>query len=82
VTAFKKMWGDKIVIGDDAGGLSRAVAVEAHGRESGLVRHRQVAAASPGIEFKGAPEGYRVHGIIISGARRGSAARASMANTT
>ena len=63
VTAFKKMWGDKIVIGDVTqaaylGPCLWKLTVE----KEGSFDIDKVAAASPGIEFKGAPEGYvRVH---------------------
>ena len=46
----------------DPGCLSRAVAVEAAVEKAGSFDIDKVAAASPGIEFKGAPEGYvKVH---------------------
>jgi urea transport system substrate-binding protein len=63
VTAFKKMWGDKIVIGDVTqaaylGPWLWKLTVE----KAGSFDIDKVAAASPGIEFKGAPEGYvRIH---------------------
>src|SRR6476659_3386964 len=80
VSAFKQMWGDKIVIGDVThaaylGPWLWKLTVE----KAGSFDIDKVAAASPGVEFKGAPASTR---IIISGARRGSAARASMVNTT
>jgi urea transport system substrate-binding protein len=63
VSAFKKMWGDKIVIGDVTqaaylGPWLWKLTVE----KAGSFDIDKVAAASPGIEFKGAPEGYvRIH---------------------
>jgi urea transport system substrate-binding protein len=63
VSAFKKMWGDKIVIGDVTqaaylGPWLWKLTVE----KAGSFDVDKVAAASPGVEFKGAPEGYvRVH---------------------
>jgi urea transport system substrate-binding protein len=63
VAAFKKMWGDKIVIGDVTqaaylGPWLWKLTVE----KAGSFDIDKVAAASPGVEFKGAPEGYvRVH---------------------
>jgi urea transport system substrate-binding protein len=63
VAAFKKMWGDKIVIGDVTqaaylGPWLWKLTVE----KAGSFDIDKVAAASPGIEFKGAPEGYvRIH---------------------
>ena len=46
----------------DPGRLSRALAVEAAAEKAGSFDIDKVAAASPGIEFKGAPEGYvRIH---------------------
>src|SRR5882762_4339233 len=63
VTAFKKMWGDKIVIGDVTqaaylGPWLWKLTVE----KAGSFDIDKVAASSPGVEFKGAPEGYvRVH---------------------
>ena len=63
VTAFKKMWGDKIVIGDVTqaaylGPWLWKLTVE----KAGSFDIDKVAAASPGVEFKGAPEGYvRIH---------------------
>jgi urea transport system substrate-binding protein len=63
VSAFKKMWGDKIVIGDVTqaaylGPWLWKLTVE----KAGSFDIDKVAAASPGVEFKGAPEGYvRIH---------------------
>jgi len=63
VAAFKKMWGDKVVIGDVTqaaylGPWLWKLTVE----KAGSFDIDKVAAASPGIEFKGAPEGYvRIH---------------------
>ena len=63
VEAFKKMWGDKSVIGDvtQAGYLGPWIwraAVE----KAGSFDVDKVVAASPGIEIKIAPEGYvKVH---------------------
>src|SRR6476660_7346021 len=63
VTAFKKMWGDKIVIGDVTqaaylGPWLWKLTVE----KAGSFDIDKIAAASPGVEFKGAPEGYvRIH---------------------
>jgi urea transport system substrate-binding protein len=63
VTAFKKMWGDKTVIGDVTqaaylGPWLWKLTVE----KAGSFDIDKVAAASPGVEFKGAPEGYvRIH---------------------
>ena len=63
VSAFKKMWGDKTVIGDVTqaaylGPWLWKLTVE----KAGSFDIDKIAAASPGIEFKGAPEGYvRVH---------------------
>ena len=63
VSAFKKMWGDKIVIGDVTqaaylGPWLWKLTVE----KAGSFDVDKVAAASPGVEFKGAPEGYvRIH---------------------
>ena len=63
VSAFKKMWGDKTVIGDVTqaaylGPWLWKLTVE----KAGSFDIDKVAAASPGVEFKGAPEGYvRVH---------------------
>ena len=63
VAAFKKMWGDKIVIGDvtqaaDLGPWLWKLTVE----KAGSFDIDKVAAASPASSSKGAPEGYvRVH---------------------
>jgi len=63
VPAFKKMWGDKTVIGDVTqaaylGPWLWKLTVE----KAGSFDVDKVAAASPGVEFKGAPEGYvRIH---------------------
>ena len=63
VSAFKKMWGDKIVIGDVTqaaylGPWLWKLTVE----KAGSFDIDKIAAASPGVEFKGAPEGYvRIH---------------------
>jgi len=63
VTEFKKMWGDKTVIGDVTqaaylGPWLWKLTVE----KAGSFDIDKIAAASPGVEFKGAPEGYvRVH---------------------
>ena len=63
VSAFKKMWGEKTVIGDVTqaaylGPWLWKLTVE----KAGSFDVDKVAAASPGIEFKGAPEGYvRIH---------------------
>ena len=63
VAAFKKMWGEKSVIGDVTqaaylGPWLWKLTVE----KAGSFDIDKIAAASPGIEFKGAPEGYvRIH---------------------
>jgi urea transport system substrate-binding protein len=63
VKAFKEMWGKDIVIGDVTqaaylGPWLWKLTVE----KAGSFDIDKVAAASPGIEFKGAPEGYvRIH---------------------
>src|SRR5260370_59040 len=63
VSAFHKMWGDKTVIGDVTqaaylGPWLWKLTVE----KAGSFDIDKVAAASPGVEFKGAPEGYvRIH---------------------
>ncbi|MGO8918076.1 MAG: urea ABC transporter substrate-binding protein [Stellaceae bacterium] len=63
VAAFKKMWGNEIVIGDFTqaaylGPWLWKLTVE----KAGSFDIDKVAAASPGVEFKGAPEGYvRIH---------------------
>jgi urea transport system substrate-binding protein len=63
VAAFKKMWGEKSVIGDVTQAaylgpnLWKLTAEKAQSFDID-----KIAAASPGIEFKGAPEGYvRIH---------------------
>ena len=61
--AFKKMWGEKTVIGDVTqaaylGPWLWKLTVE----KAGSFDIDKIAAASPGVEFKGAPEGYvRIH---------------------
>jgi urea transport system substrate-binding protein len=63
VAAFKKMWGADSVIGD----VSQAAYLgpwlwKATVEKAGSFDIDKVAAASPGVEFKGAPEGYvRIH---------------------
>jgi urea transport system substrate-binding protein len=63
VSAFKRMWGEKTVIGDVTqaaylGPWLWKLTVE----KAGSFDIDKVAAASPGVEFKGAPEGYvRIH---------------------
>lgn len=63
VPAFKKMWGEKTVIGDVTqaaylGPWLWKLTVE----KAGSFDIDKIAAASPGVEFKGAPEGYvRIH---------------------
>src|SRR5919197_2377373 len=63
VTAFHRMWGDKTVIGDVTqaaylGPWLWKLTVE----KAGSYDIDKVAAASPGVEFTGAPEGYvRIH---------------------
>jgi len=63
VSAFHKMWGDKTVIGDVTqaaylGPWLWKLTVE----KAGSFDIDKIAAASPGVEFKGAPEGYvRIH---------------------
>lgn len=63
VAAFKEMWGKDIVIGD----VTQAAYLgpwlwKATVEKAGSFDIDKVAAASPGIEFKGAPEGYvRIH---------------------
>jgi urea transport system substrate-binding protein len=59
VSAFKKMWGEKTVIGDVTqaaylGPFLWKMACE----KAGSFDVDKVVAASPGLEFKGAPEGY------------------------
>jgi urea transport system substrate-binding protein len=63
VPAFKKMWGENIVIGDVTQAaylgpwLWKLTAEKAQSFDID-----KIAAASPGVEFKGAPEGYvRIH---------------------
>jgi urea transport system substrate-binding protein len=63
VAAFKKMWGEKSVIGDVTQAaylgpnLWKLTAEKAQSFDID-----KIAAASPGVEFKGAPEGYvRIH---------------------
>ena len=63
VPAFKKMWGEKTVIGD----VTQAAYLgpwlwKLTAEKAGSFDVDKIAAASPGIEFKGAPEGYvRIH---------------------
>ncbi len=63
VAAFHKMWGDKTVIGD----VTQAAYLgpwlwKLTAEKAGSFDIDKIAAASPGIEFKGAPEGYvRIH---------------------
>ncbi|KIU27901.1 ABC transporter substrate-binding protein [Methylobacterium radiotolerans] len=59
VAAFKKMWGEKTVIGDvtQAAYLSPFLWKMAC-EKAGSFDVDKVVAASPGLEFKGAPEGY------------------------
>jgi urea transport system substrate-binding protein len=63
VPEFKKMWGDGTVIGDVTqaaylGPWLWKLTVE----KAGAFDIDKIAAASPGVEFKGAPEGYvRIH---------------------
>jgi urea transport system substrate-binding protein len=63
VPAFHKMWGDKTVIGD----VTQAAYLgpwlwKLTAEKAGSFDIDKIAAASPGIEFKGAPEGYvRIH---------------------
>ncbi len=63
VAAFKAMWGKDSVIGD----VSQAAYLgpwlwKATVEKAGSFDIDKVAAASPGVEFKGAPEGYvRIH---------------------
>jgi urea transport system substrate-binding protein len=63
VDAFHKMWGPKTVIGD----VTQAAYLGPHlwkltVEKAGSFDIDRVAAASPGVEFKGAPEGYvRIH---------------------
>lgn len=63
VAAFHKMWGDKTVIGD----VTQAAYLGPHlwkltAEKAGSFDVDKIAAASSGVEFKGAPEGYvRIH---------------------
>jgi urea transport system substrate-binding protein len=63
VPAFKKMWGEKSVIGD----VTQAAYLgpwlwKLTCEKAGSFDVDKIAAASPGVEFKGAPEGYvRIH---------------------
>jgi urea transport system substrate-binding protein len=63
VAAFKKMWGEKTVIGD----VTQAAYLGPNlwkltAEKAGSFDVDKIAAASPGVEFKGAPEGYvRIH---------------------
>ena len=63
VAAFKKMWGGDSVIGD----VTQAAYLgpwlwKLTAEKAGSFDVDKIAAASPGIEFKGAPEGYvRIH---------------------
>jgi urea transport system substrate-binding protein len=63
VSEFKKMWGEKTVIGDVTqaaylGPWLWKLTVE----KAGSFDIDKVAGASPGVEFRGAPEGYvRIH---------------------
>ena len=63
VAAFKKMWGEKSVIGD----VTQAAYLGPNlwkltAEKAGSFDVDKIAAASPGVEFKGAPEGYvRIH---------------------
>jgi urea transport system substrate-binding protein len=63
VPAFKAMWGEKSVIGD----VTQAAYLgpwlwKLTAEKAGSFDIDKIAAASPGIEFKGAPEGYvRIH---------------------
>ena len=63
VPAFHKMWGEKTVIGD----VTQAAYLgpwlwKLTAEKAGSFDIDKIAAASPGIEFKGAPEGYvRIH---------------------
>ena len=63
VPAFKKMWGEKTVIGD----VTQAAYLgpwlwKLTAEKAGSFDIDKIAAASPGVEFKGAPEGYvRIH---------------------
>jgi urea transport system substrate-binding protein len=63
VSAFHKMWGDKTVIGD----VTQAAYLGPNlwkltAEKAGSFDIDKIAAASPGVEFTGAPEGYvRIH---------------------
>src|SRR5271157_2585195 len=63
VPAFKKMWGENTVIGD----VTQAAYLgpwlwKLTAEKAGSFDIDKIAAASPGVEFKGAPEGYvRIH---------------------
>jgi urea transport system substrate-binding protein len=63
VEAFHKMWGEKTVIGD----VTQAAYLgpwlwKLTAEKAGSFDIDKIAAASPGVEFKGAPEGYvKVH---------------------
>ena len=63
VKAFHKMWGEKTVIGD----VTQAAYLGPNlwkltAEKAGSFDIDKIAAASPGVEFKGAPEGYvRIH---------------------
>jgi urea transport system substrate-binding protein len=63
VDAFKAMWGKEIVIGD----VTQAAYLgpwlwKLTAEKAGSFDIDKIAAASPGVEFKGAPEGYvRIH---------------------
>src|ERR1700687_416399 len=63
VPAFKKVWGEKTVIGD----VRQAAYLgpwlwKLTAEKAGSFDIDKIAAASPGVEFKGAPEGYvRIH---------------------
>src|ERR1700722_13399730 len=62
VSAFHKMWGDKTVIGDvtQAAYLGPWL-MEAHGREGGLVRHRQGGGGVTWRRVQGRPGRLRAH---------------------
>ncbi len=80
VAAFKKMWGEKTVIGDVTqaaylGPWLWKLTVE----KAGSFDIDKIAAASPGVEFKGAPEGYvKVHREPSSRGRRPASASAKL----
>src|SRR6202007_1014436 len=63
VPAFKKMWGEKTVIGD----VTQAAYLgpnlwKLSAEKAGSFDVDKIVAAAPGVEFKGAPEGYvRIH---------------------